>query len=182
MLESEKIAGLKGAINVTVDDHEESNPMGYQIEAHADRPFTDDEMKKLERYAHCLSWIINLDEKEGALDVGLTTIYKSGRIVTMASSEYDMYRHMDQTMQAMARCFNCTREIGDKCGWKCVVRCDEHVLTKGEDGVDCDRDGCVYCRRCFGECPLVVYRERNPVRGPPPLFFSNRRVMAVPWP
>lgn len=157
----DNVAGLKGSvINVTVNDHYDPNPMGFQLEAHTDRPFTDEELAKLEMHCHCLSWIIDLKPEEGILNVGLTNIYKDGRIVTMASSIYDVYRHMDQTMQAMARCFNCNNEIGDACGWKCVERCDEGILTRDEEGIHCDEDGCVFCRRCFGPCPLVVYRER----------------------
>lgn len=138
-------------VSIRVQDGYSPCTMGYSIEAALSRPI---DLKKLEPFTHALGWIIELDENDNRLKANYVTFYGEGSITVKAFAENDAERQMDQACQLIARAFNC---VG--CGL-CAARCkqDGAGCLYMEDGkVRIREDDCIFCRKCYGNCPAVIF-------------------------
>ncbi|MDD2626881.1 MAG: phosphoadenosine phosphosulfate reductase family protein [Candidatus Methanomethylophilus sp.] len=137
-----------GPVVVRVQDGYSPCTLGYSLEAALSRPI---DLKVLKPFAHAIGWVVNLDEKEDILTADYITVYGAGSIICKAYVENDARMHMDETIQVLARAFNC---VG--CGL-CAARCQGNALYMENGRVHIHEDNCIFCRKCFGPCPAVNF-------------------------
>ncbi|MFA7149891.1 MAG: phosphoadenosine phosphosulfate reductase family protein [Candidatus Methanomethylophilaceae archaeon] len=148
-LTRQTIAPENGPLFLKVQEGYSPCVIGYSVEGALSRPV---DLVRLERFAHILGSLVELDPEGQWLSVDYITVYREGAMISKANVEKDARSMMDKMFEIIIRSEQC---VGCRL---CVARCKQNALFIKDGRVEIDPDECIRCRECLGPCPAVNFR------------------------
>ena len=148
-LTKQTITPEKGPLFLKVQEGYSPCIIGYSIEGALSRPI---DLIRLEKFAHILGSLVELDPDGQWLSVDYITIYREGAMISKANVEKDARSAIEKMFEIIIRSEQC---VGCRL---CVARCKQGALFMRDGRAEIDPDKCIRCRECLGPCPAVNFR------------------------